>query len=193
LAGRAQAVPAPDRAATVTTQSGGCSSTSSAAPTAQSASQASTDEAPTDNGGKKNTHVRLGTVTVSAGYVHLPNNFFYLFFPGSFGYVPSFYDPFYWPSYALYGPSLAYAADKGKVELAVDQKNAEVYIDNAYAGQASRLKNIWLAPGAYNLAVTNAEGLVFQRRVYVLSGKSVKVKAKLVQQTTLARPEEKQP
>src|SRR5262249_4170317 len=110
-------------------------------------------------------------------------------------------DPFFYGSF--YGPyvgGLYYAPDKGKVELSVssqDAKTAEVYIDDAYAGMAKKLKSMWLQPGAYNLMVTAPDGSSFQQRIYGLSGKSLKVSARLVAQHPLDSQgrdnEEKQP
>ena len=138
---------------------------------------------------KGKTHVRLGTVTVAASYTHFPDGFFapfwgYGFYPGIFGYEPLFYEPFYYSSF--YGPSLpdlAYHPDKGEVRLEAKPSSASVYLDDAYAGTAGKLKHIWLAPGAYDLTVARADGSMFQQRIYVLSGKSLKIKAKFVAQS----------
>ncbi|MGZ4786966.1 MAG: PEGA domain-containing protein [Terriglobales bacterium] len=54
-------------------------------------------------------------------------------------------------------------------------KDAEVYIDNAYAGKAGDLKRISIKPGAYNLELRVVGKEPIQRRVYVLSGKTLKL------------------
>jgi hypothetical protein len=149
-------------------------------------------------------HARLGTVTVGAAYASGPGFIYAPFYFGPFyGYdfYPYAFDPFFYN--AFYGPytgGLDYAPDKGKVELSVnarEAKTAEVYIDDAYAGMAKKLKSMWLQPGAYNLMVTTPDGSSFQQRIYVLSGKSLKVSAKLVAQHPQDSPrkdnEEKQP
>lgn len=144
-------------------------------------------------------HVRLGTVTVGASYVHLPNDFYfspfypYGLYPYAIGYSPFFYDPFYAPVYPPYMGGFAYAEDKGKVELVADAKNAEVYLDGAYAGLAANLKRMWLYPGAYDLTVAAPDGSAFRQRIYVLSGKSLKVRARLVPPSVHEKPEEKRP
>src|SRR4029077_1247944 len=51
----------------------------------------------------------------------------------------------------------------------------------AYAGTADRLKSMWLDPGAYDLTVSAKDRESFHQRVYVLSGKSLKITAKLDQ------------
>lgn len=138
-------------------------------------------------------HVKLGTVSVSAGYASFPGPFFGPFYPyyGFFGpglYYPGFFawpDAFYRsyaPYYGTYLPSLAYGDDKGKVELAVRPESADVYLDGAYAGPAGNLKKMWLSPGAYDLTVSMPGGTPFHERIYVLSGKSLKIKHSLLPQ-----------
>jgi PEGA domain len=131
-------------------------------------------------------HVKLGTVSVGAGYTYISSPFFDPFFPfGFFGpgvfYPAYFYGP-YDPFYGSYLPGLAYGDDKGKVELAVLPKSADVYLDGAYAGPAGNLKKIWLNPGAYDLTVSTPGGAPFHERIYVLSGKSLKITHNLLAQ-----------
>jgi hypothetical protein len=54
-----------------------------------------------------------------------------------------------------------------------------VYIDGEYAGAAEKLKTLWLDPGAYDLAVSAPGREDLHERLYVLSGKSLKITAKL--------------
>ena len=84
-----------------------------------------------------------------------------------------FYDPFYSPFYGpvFYSPQ----ADKGEVKLQSSAGDAEVYIDSAYAGTASKLKTFWLSPGAYDLEVRAQGREPRQKRIYVLTGKTLKV------------------
>ena len=134
------------------------------------------------------THVRLGGVFVSASYTHFPDRFFYPywpygFYPYSFAYAPFFYGPFYSPYYGpFYGPyytGFSYAADKGEVKLSANPKDAQVYVDGAYAGTADHLKKIWLDSGAYNISISAPGRETFEQRIYVLSGKSLKIEARL--------------
>lgn len=145
------------------------------------------DRAP-EKSSRGKTHVRLGTVTVAASYTRFPDGFLapfwgYGFYPGIFGYEPLFYEPFYYSSYGMSLPDLAYQADKGEVRLEAKPRSASVYLDDAYAGTAGKRKHIWLAPGAYNLTVARADGSMFHQRIYVLSGKLLKIKAKFVAQS----------
>ena len=99
------------------------------------------------------------------------------------------WDPFGGPV-TYYAADVAYSRDKGELQLKADPKDAEVYIDGAYAGKAQHLKNIWLEPGAYNLLFSAPGRESFQRRVYVLSGKTLNISAKLLLQDVPAASSE---
>lgn len=132
--------------------------------------------------------------SISLGYEHLSgpaffNPFYpYGFYPygiypadfiyGGYGAFPLGYSPFYGPYF--YPPyAFDYRAGRGQIKLSGAPKDAQVYLDGAYAGTADHLKKIWLDPGAYNLEVSENDGQKFQKRIYVLSGKSLKIDAKL--------------
>ena len=130
-------------------------------------------------------HLRLGTVWVGAGYSHFSGAYPYFYPWGPYGFYPeawvaaSFWYPM-WGPYPFYGPGyFAYNDGRGELRLAAEPKGAAVYIDGAYAGTADRLKSMWLDPGAYDLTVSADQHDSFQQRVYVLSGKSLKITAKL--------------
>jgi hypothetical protein len=128
----------------------------------------------------------LGTISVGVGYSSGPYYGPYGFYPyGPYGLYPgdwvysSLWYPM-WGGYPYYGPgSFNYNSGRGEVRLTADPKVAEVYIDGAYAGTADRLKSMWLDPGAYDLTVSAKDRESFHQRVYVLSGKSLKITAKL--------------
>ena len=121
--------------------------------------------------------VRLGGVTVGAGYSRWSGYpYFYApyapFFPGYFAWDPFLYHPYYWSGFA-YGPNM------GEVKLKAGRRDAEVFIDGAYAGTAAERKSMWLDPGAYNVEVRAPDRAPFVRRIYVLSGKTLRIDAKL--------------
>lgn len=153
----------------------------------QEARKTSEDKDEEKDSGHK-THVRLGTIGIGFSYTHFPNRFFdpffgYGFYPYYGFYSPFFYDPFYGPYvYPGYLPSLDYGMGKGELKLSGAAKDAKVYIDGAYAGEARKLKNMWLDPGAYNISVKASDGRTFQQRVYVLSGKKLELRAELTSQ-----------
>lgn len=153
---------------------------------------------------RKHTHVHLGTVTVGASYTNFGHAFVGPFYPypyypyGAFSvgafYTPyagyPFYGSFYNPAY---GPVLKYGPGKGEVKLSSlgRNKNAEVYIDNGYAGLAGKLKDMWLDPGVYDLSLKASDGSRFTKRIYVLSGKSLKITPDFQMAAKTAGPEEK--
>jgi hypothetical protein len=146
----------------------------------QTPSSSQTDE-DSSSGREHKLHLRLGTISLGAGYSRLSG-------PAYYPYEPRFY-PLAWEyspfSLPYWGPAFphdffAYGSDKGEVKLAVEPKTAEVYLNQAYAGTADHLRSIWLEPGAYDLSLRAAGRDVSNRRIYVLSGKSVKIAAKLV-------------
>jgi hypothetical protein len=116
--------------------------------------------------------VRLGGV--SGGY-------------GYWGGGPGFWGPAYGGWYSpfwYYGPiahpgyygGFVQGPDMGEVKLNGAPKDALVFLDNAYAGEARKLKNLWLEPGIYNIEVRDGSKK-FTRKVYVLSGKTLELKA----------------
>jgi hypothetical protein len=79
---------------------------------------------------------------------------------------PAFYGGF------MQGPGL------GAVRVSNAPRDAVVLIDGAYAGEARKLKSMWLEPGVYNMEVRLGDS-AFQRKVYVLSGKTLELRAEM--------------
>jgi len=106
-------------------------------------------------------HVRIGGGFAFGG-----------FYPYYWGFWPPAY---YWgPYYGYYGGYYA-GADMGKIKLEGADKTDRVYVDGAYAGIAGDLKTIHVKSGTYNLEVKRGDTDVLSQRVYVLSGKTMKV------------------
>jgi hypothetical protein len=141
--------------------------------------------------GKSRLRVRLGGISVGAGYSHFsgysPYGYPYLYRP----YWGAFGDPFWnygWggrlhPGY--YG-GFRQGPGMGTLKLKALSKQAEVYVDGAYAGVVKDLGSMWLEPGAYDLEIRESSD-IFHKRIYVLSGKTVRI------DTGLAPTGEKQP
>lgn len=149
-----------------------------------------------DSGSGHKLHVRLGGVAVGATYSSAP--FFYSpfwpygFYPYSVAfYTPLFYSPFYSPFYGPYAGGFLYAPDKGEIKLSANPKDAQVFLDGAYAGTADHLKDMWLDSGAYDLSVSSPGKETFHQRIYVISGKKLKIDARLLAQADKAPMEEK--
>jgi hypothetical protein len=167
---------------------------------------ASDDKSPKDDFERSHkTHVRLGTISVGAGYSRFSGPLFfspfwrygfypyspYFYGPYSVAYAPFFYDPFYGPSFVPYARGFAYGPDKGELRLSANPKSAQVFVDGAYAGTADHLKNMWLDSGAYEVSVSAPGREPFHQRIYILSGKSLKIDARLGPQKEKPQTEEK--
>ena len=133
---------------------------------------------------------RLGGISVGASYSHFSGPFYGPYYCGPYGYRPLFWNsfgPYCSPFFDLYAyspigypgyyPGFARGPNMGEVKLHADDKKAEVFVNGAYAGVAEDLKSMWLEPGAYDLEVRVANRAPFNRRVYVLSGKTLKIDA----------------
>lgn len=119
----------------------------------------------------RRTRIRHVGLTVGAGYIH-HGGYPYYGYPYYWGYYDPFFPAFYHPGYFggfVRGPGM------GQLKLNVADKLTEVYLNGGYAGTAADLKSMWLEPGAYNLELRDPEGQSFQRRIYMLSGKTVRV------------------
>ena len=75
--------------------------------------------------------------------------------------------------------------------LNANPKDAQVFLDGAYAGTAEHLKDMWLDSGAYDLSVSSPGKETFRQRIYVISGKKLKIDARLTAQKENAPTEEK--
>jgi hypothetical protein len=175
----AQATPQPTDPATA--QTNAVTNQTQANAPEPSSSKNEKDENAASDGHK--LHLRLGTISLGAGYSHFSGSTYYPYgaypFP-LFGWEYSaFWFP-YWGTYPFFAPGyFAYGSAKGEVKLAAEPKTAEVYLDRAYAGTANHLQSMWLDPGAYDLSLAANGREDFHQRIYVLSGKSLKVSAKL--------------
>ena len=66
----------------------------------------------------------------------------------------------------------------GEIKLKAP-KDASVYLDGGFAGSAEKLKSMWLEPGIYQLQVSSPDGSEYRKKVYVLSGKTLDIRAEL--------------
>lgn len=120
-------------------------------------------------------------VTVGAGFARFPRRTFVRPFVG-FGFYPyGYYTPYYYgPYYGPYYPGYAYGYGYGgEVKLSVEPKFARVYVDGAFAGNAEDLKHLRLKPGTYDLSISAPGRASYRERIYVLSGKTLKIKVML--------------
>ena len=103
----------------------------------------------------------------------------------SFGYG---YGP-YWGGYPYPYGYYDNVPATGAVKFDTDVKDAEVYIDGAYAGTVKKLKTVNLRPGSYDIEVRSPGRTQFDKKVYVAAGKTLRLNPDLrVQAQPLAQP-----
>lgn len=100
------------------------------------------------------------------------------------------YSPYWGPyPYGYYGYGYDYAPTTGAVKFDTSVKEAEVYIDGAYAGTVGKLKTINLRPGSYDIEVRAPGRAQFDKKVYVAAGKTLHLNPELrVQAQPQAQP-----
>lgn len=89
---------------------------------------------------------------------------------GPWGYG---YFPYYAPYPATVNPNA------GKVKLDTKLKDAEVFINGAYAGTVREMKNMWMRQGSYKLEIRAPGREEFQSRIYVVPGKTIHIRPDL--------------
>ena len=90
------------------------------------------------------------------------------------------YSP-YWGSYP-YGYGY-YSPHTGALKLDTNVKDAEVYVDGAYAGTVGKLKTMTFRPGSYEIEVRAPGRTQFDKKVYVAAGKTLHLNPDLRVQT----------
>jgi hypothetical protein len=106
---------------------------------------------------------------------------FGVFVGPSFGW--GWYNPYwgYWGPYGYYG-GYYYGPATGAVKFDTRVKDAEVFINGAYAGTVGKLKTLHLRPGSYNLELRAPGGMQYAERIYVAPGKTLHVNPDLPNQ-----------
>ncbi len=126
---------------------------------------------------------RLGGISVGAGYSHFSGHHGYYGYP-FYGYTYPYWGPmwgpgWYFPGWSSWGyPGYGYSQGSdysGEIKIQTAEKTAEVYVDGALAGAVEDLKSFYLEPGVYNLEIRTSNDKVYQKRLYVLSGKTLKI------------------
>jgi PEGA domain len=86
-------------------------------------------------------------------------------------YYGGWYSPFWGP---YWGPAYGgYYANSGEVKLDTKVKDAQVFINGAYAGTTRQNKSMYLRPGSYNIEIREAGRTQYAERVYVVAGKTL--------------------
>ena len=88
-------------------------------------------------------------------------------------YYGGWYSPFWGPYWGpAYGGYYAYP-NSGEVKLDTKVKDAQVFIDGAYAGTTQQNKSMHLRPGSYNIEIREAGRTPYSERVYIVVGKTL--------------------
>jgi hypothetical protein len=83
----------------------------------------------------------------------------------------AYWGPVWRPYYGYYG-YYGYPAG-GEVKLDTKVKNAEVFVDGAFAGTTHQAKSMRLRPGRYNIEIREAGVTKFVQEIYVVAGKTL--------------------
>jgi hypothetical protein len=85
--------------------------------------------------------------------------------------------PYWWGPYPYYGyyGYYGYVPVAGAVKFDTKVKDAQVYVDGAYAGTVRELKTMYLRPGSYDIEVREPGRPNFDQTIYVTAGKTVRV------------------
>ncbi|HYP13037.1 MAG TPA: hypothetical protein VEQ63_03865 [Bryobacteraceae bacterium] len=125
--------------------------------------------------------IRLGGISASGGYLSGGGWWPYSGYYGGYPFWGGGFNPLW--SYPYLHPGImsgfGYAPNMGEVKIAVPDPDAAVYLDDAYAGPARKLKSMWLEPGVYKLALKDSAGKSYERKIYVLTGKRLDIRADL--------------
>ncbi len=87
-----------------------------------------------------------------------------------YGYDYPFYGPYAYRPYGVFR-----SPNTGDVKLDTKVKDAQVFIDGAYAGTAGKLKNMHLRPGNYKIELRAPGMPAYSERIYVVAGKTLHV------------------
>ena len=88
------------------------------------------------------------------------------------------YAPYWGPYWGSPYPVYAYP-NSGEVKLETPVKDAQVFINGAYAGTTHENKTMHLRPGSYNIEVREGGRTLYAERVYVVAGKTLKLHPEL--------------
>jgi hypothetical protein len=79
------------------------------------------------------------------------------------------YNPYYWGPYGGY----YYVPAVGAVKFDTGVKDAQVFVNGAYAGTVGKLKTLHIRPGSYNIELRAPDGERYAEKIYVVAGKTL--------------------
>ena len=99
------------------------------------------------------------------------------------GYVmvgPSFYGASYRPYWGpMYGGYYYANGSAGQVKLDTKVKDAQVFINGAFAGMTQQAKSMHLRPGSYRIEIRELGRTKFVEQIYVVAGKTLHLRPQL--------------
>lgn len=123
-----------------------------------------------------NSIVRNLLLVCAALIVALPASARGRYIVGGVGYGPwgYGYDPYYLGAYPM-----VVHPNAGEIRLDTKVKDAEVFVNGAFAGTAGDLKSMWLQQGTYNLELRSPGRAPYTAKIYVVNGKTMHVRPEL--------------
>ena len=85
------------------------------------------------------------------------------------GFYRPFWGPYWGPAYGGYYAN----PNAGEIKLDTRVKDAQVFINGAFAGTTHQNKSMYLRPGSYNIEIREGGSPHFTERVYVVAGKTL--------------------
>jgi PEGA domain-containing protein len=92
-------------------------------------------------------------------------------------YYGGWYRPFWGPYWGPYWSPYSYDAhpDAGEVKLETKVKDAQVFINGAYAGTTKQNKTMYLRQGSYTIEIRGLGRSRYAEKVYVVAGKTLRL------------------
>jgi hypothetical protein len=94
-------------------------------------------------------------------------------------YYGGWYSPYWGPYWGGYGGYYRTYPNSGEVKLDTKVKDAQVFINGAFAGTTHQNKSMYLRPGSYNIEIRESGRTLFAERVYVVAGKTLRLRPEL--------------
>ncbi len=87
-----------------------------------------------------------------------------------YGWYSPYWGPYWGPAYGGY---YYMNPNSGEVKLDTRVKDAQVFINGAYAGTTHQNRSMHLRPGSYNVEIREAGRTQYAEKVYVVAGKTL--------------------
>ena len=97
------------------------------------------------------------------------------YYGGYGGWYSPYWGPYWGPAYAPYYGN----PNAGEIKLDTKVKDAQVFINGAYAGTTHQNKSMYLRPGSYNIEIREAGRTRYAEKVYVVAGKTLHLRPEL--------------